>query len=154
MTKSLSVPEEMANDAAEILGKTMIEAGKAFLARVPVEVEVTIGDTWAEKWNVIPFTTNELHPTVLSRISKCLRQRFRFSFFDGLIDSGAHQIDSCFFQKMHKTYGCCSCYQAIAMIGQAKQEILVFLVGCTDHGISEQSLPGYFIDYEVIKPLL
>jgi len=27
----------------------MIEAGKAYLSKVPVEVEVTIGETWAEK---------------------------------------------------------------------------------------------------------
>jgi len=32
-----------------ILKETMIQAGKAFLARVPVEVEVAVGDTWAEK---------------------------------------------------------------------------------------------------------
>ena len=34
---------------AAVLKDAMIEAGKAFLARVPVEVEVTIGETWAEK---------------------------------------------------------------------------------------------------------
>ena len=45
----LQVPEEKANDAAVILRETMIEAGKAFLSRVPVEVDVTIGETWAEK---------------------------------------------------------------------------------------------------------
>ncbi len=45
----LEVPEKMVNDAAAILRKTMIEAGKAYLDKVPVEVEVTIGDTWAEK---------------------------------------------------------------------------------------------------------
>jgi DNA polymerase I-like protein with 3'-5' exonuclease and polymerase domains len=45
----LEIPKEMADDAAEILRETMIEAGQAFLARVPVEVEVTIGKTWAEK---------------------------------------------------------------------------------------------------------
>jgi len=27
----------------------MIEAGKSYLSKVPVEVEVTIGETWAEK---------------------------------------------------------------------------------------------------------
>ena len=43
------IPEEKANDAAVILERTMIEAGKAYLSRVPVEVEVTIGETWAEK---------------------------------------------------------------------------------------------------------
>lgn len=44
----LEVPEEKANDAAAILEQTMIKAGKAYLAGVPVEVEVTIGGTWAE----------------------------------------------------------------------------------------------------------
>jgi hypothetical protein len=32
-----------------ILKETVIQAGEAHLARVPVEVEVTIADTWAEK---------------------------------------------------------------------------------------------------------
>jgi len=45
----LEVPEGMANDAAAILKETMIQAGKAYLGKVPVEVEVTIGETWAEK---------------------------------------------------------------------------------------------------------
>jgi DNA polymerase I-like protein with 3'-5' exonuclease and polymerase domains len=45
----LEVPEKMANDAAAILQETMIEAGKAYLSKIPVEVEVTIGETWAEK---------------------------------------------------------------------------------------------------------
>jgi len=45
----LEVLEEKANDAAVILRQTMIEAGEAYLSRVPVEVEVTIGETWAEK---------------------------------------------------------------------------------------------------------
>jgi len=44
----LEVAEEKANDAAAILERTMIEAGKAYLSKVPVEVEVTIGETWAE----------------------------------------------------------------------------------------------------------
>ena len=46
----LEVPEKMADDAAVILRETMIQAGKAYLFKVPVEVEVTIGETWAEKW--------------------------------------------------------------------------------------------------------
>jgi hypothetical protein len=29
--------------------ETIIQAGKAYLSKVPVEVEVTIADTWAEK---------------------------------------------------------------------------------------------------------
>ena len=45
----LEVAERMAEDAAEILRKTMIEAREDYLSRVPVEVEVTIGETWAEK---------------------------------------------------------------------------------------------------------
>ena len=44
----LEVPEEMADDAPAILRQTMIEAGKAYLIRVPVEVEVVIGEAWAE----------------------------------------------------------------------------------------------------------
>jgi DNA polymerase I-like protein with 3'-5' exonuclease and polymerase domains len=47
----------MADRAAVILRETMIEAGKAFLSRVPVEVEVTIGETWAEKQG--PFRLQE-----------------------------------------------------------------------------------------------
>jgi DNA polymerase-1 len=43
------VPDKMADDAAVILRKTMILASEAYLFKVPVEVEVTIGDTWAEK---------------------------------------------------------------------------------------------------------
>ena len=46
---SLEVSEKMAGEAASILNETMIQAGKAYLAEVPVEVEVTIGETWAEK---------------------------------------------------------------------------------------------------------
>lgn len=45
----LEVPEKMANDAAAILQETMIQAGQAYLSRVPIEVEVTIGGIWAEK---------------------------------------------------------------------------------------------------------
>ncbi|MGA3118803.1 MAG: DNA polymerase [Syntrophobacteraceae bacterium] len=45
----LEIQKGMADDAAEILREIMIEAGNAFLARVPVEVEVRIGETWAEK---------------------------------------------------------------------------------------------------------
>ena len=43
------VPEWTANASAEILTKTMIEAGKAYLSRVPVEVEVAIGEASAER---------------------------------------------------------------------------------------------------------
>jgi len=45
----LEVPQEMAKDSAANLQRTMIEAGQAYLSRVPVDVEVTIGETWAEK---------------------------------------------------------------------------------------------------------
>ena len=45
----LEVSEKMAGEAAVILKKTMIQAGKAYLSRVPVEVEVTVGGTLAEK---------------------------------------------------------------------------------------------------------
>jgi DNA polymerase I-like protein with 3'-5' exonuclease and polymerase domains len=43
------VPDRLADDTASILRKTMIEAGEAYLSRVPVEAEVTTADTWAEK---------------------------------------------------------------------------------------------------------
>jgi len=43
----LEVPEKMARKASVILKETIIEAGKVYLCRVPVEVEVTIGETWA-----------------------------------------------------------------------------------------------------------
>jgi DNA polymerase I-like protein with 3'-5' exonuclease and polymerase domains len=46
----LEVPEGMAREVAVILKETMIQAGKAYLSKVPVEVEVTIGETWAVKW--------------------------------------------------------------------------------------------------------
>jgi DNA polymerase I len=45
----LEAPEGVATDSAEILRKIMIEAREAFLSRVQIEVEVTIGETWAEK---------------------------------------------------------------------------------------------------------
>ncbi|MGA3118813.1 MAG: DNA polymerase [Syntrophobacteraceae bacterium] len=45
----LEIAEEKASDAATILEGTMIKAGEAYLVRVPVEVEVAIGETWAEK---------------------------------------------------------------------------------------------------------
>ena len=46
---SLEVSEKMAGEAASILNETMIQAGKAYLSKVPVEVEVTVADNWAEK---------------------------------------------------------------------------------------------------------
>jgi DNA polymerase I-like protein with 3'-5' exonuclease and polymerase domains len=40
---------EMANEVALILKETMEEAGRSFLRSVPVEAEVVIVDSWAEK---------------------------------------------------------------------------------------------------------
>jgi DNA polymerase I-like protein with 3'-5' exonuclease and polymerase domains len=45
----LEVYDRLANDATTILKETMIQAGKAYLCKVPVEVAVAIGETWAEK---------------------------------------------------------------------------------------------------------
>ena len=45
----LEITDEMVEEAAVILRKTMIEAGNAYLSKVPIEVDVTIGETWAEK---------------------------------------------------------------------------------------------------------
>ena len=45
----LEVSDRLAGKAAAIHKETMIEAGKAYLGKVPIEVEVTIAETWAEK---------------------------------------------------------------------------------------------------------
>jgi DNA polymerase I-like protein with 3'-5' exonuclease and polymerase domains len=45
----LEVPEETAGEVAVVLKETMIQAGEAYLSKVPVAVEVTIADTWTEK---------------------------------------------------------------------------------------------------------
>ncbi|MGA2404181.1 MAG: DNA polymerase [Syntrophobacteraceae bacterium] len=45
----LEVPEKLAGEVAVILKETMIQAGKAYLCKVPIEVDVMIGKTWAEK---------------------------------------------------------------------------------------------------------
>ena len=45
----LEVLEGLVGEVAVILKETMIQAGKAYLGNVPVEVEVTIAHTWAEK---------------------------------------------------------------------------------------------------------
>ena len=42
-------PELNAEKASNILEETMIEAGKCYLKKVPVEVEVSIADSWAGK---------------------------------------------------------------------------------------------------------
>ena len=45
----LEVSDGLAEEAAVILKETMIQAGKTYLGKVPVEVEVAIGETWSEK---------------------------------------------------------------------------------------------------------
>jgi DNA polymerase-1 len=45
----LEVPELFAKEASLILEETMIEAGKYYLKKVPVEVDVSIADSWAGK---------------------------------------------------------------------------------------------------------
>jgi DNA polymerase-1 len=45
----LEAPDNQANQAAEILRTTMIEAGSVFLKIIPIEIEVSIADSWAEK---------------------------------------------------------------------------------------------------------
>jgi DNA polymerase-1 len=45
----LEVHDGLAVEAAVILKETMIQASKAYLGKVPIEVEVTVADTWAEK---------------------------------------------------------------------------------------------------------
>jgi len=45
----LEAPEGLAREAAVLLKETMEEAGRKLLPDVPVEVEVGVGDSWAEK---------------------------------------------------------------------------------------------------------
>jgi len=45
----LEAPEDQAYSIAEILRDAMIRGGSEFLKKVPVEVEVIISDSWAEK---------------------------------------------------------------------------------------------------------
>jgi DNA polymerase I-like protein with 3'-5' exonuclease and polymerase domains len=45
----LEVPEDQAESIAEILKDVMIEGGSEFLKKIPIEVEVGIADSWAEK---------------------------------------------------------------------------------------------------------
>ncbi|MFZ0943754.1 MAG: DNA polymerase [Syntrophobacteraceae bacterium] len=45
----LETPDRLPGEAGVILRETMIQAGEAYLGKVPVEVEVAIADTWAEK---------------------------------------------------------------------------------------------------------
>ncbi|MBC7104310.1 MAG: hypothetical protein H5T97_00045, partial [Firmicutes bacterium] len=45
----LEVPEELAEQAAELLGAVMEAAGARFLPDVPVEVEAAVCESWAEK---------------------------------------------------------------------------------------------------------
>jgi DNA polymerase I-like protein with 3'-5' exonuclease and polymerase domains len=44
----LETPENRKQDAARILKETMIEAGEYYLKKVPVEVEVSTGSSWAD----------------------------------------------------------------------------------------------------------
>jgi len=43
----LEVQADKAAEAKQILGKTMIEAGKIYLKKVPIEVDVKIADDWS-----------------------------------------------------------------------------------------------------------
>jgi len=45
----LEVPEWVAREVAAILKETMIEAGQTCLGKVPVEVEVTVAENWADE---------------------------------------------------------------------------------------------------------
>jgi len=45
----LEVPEDKADEAAEILENIMVEAGQIYLKKIPVEVEVAIADDWSGK---------------------------------------------------------------------------------------------------------
>ena len=45
----LEVPEPSAKEISLILEQTMIEAGNYYLKKVPVEVDFSIADSWAEK---------------------------------------------------------------------------------------------------------
>lgn len=45
----LEAKEDIADKVADILSDVMIEAGKEFLVKVPVEAEASIGDNWSDK---------------------------------------------------------------------------------------------------------
>ena len=45
----LEVSGGVAGEVAVIQKKTMIQAGKAYLSKVTIELEVTVADNWAEK---------------------------------------------------------------------------------------------------------
>lgn len=45
----LEVPEGETEEAAKTLERCMVEAGKRFLHKVPVEAEASVGETWADK---------------------------------------------------------------------------------------------------------
>ena len=45
----LEVPEATTDQAARILEETMIKAGEDFLKSVPIQVDVSIGDSWDAK---------------------------------------------------------------------------------------------------------
>jgi DNA polymerase I-like protein with 3'-5' exonuclease and polymerase domains len=44
----LASPDRLAEEAVAILKETMIQAGEDYLGRIPVELEVTIGESWVE----------------------------------------------------------------------------------------------------------
>ena len=45
----LEAPENVANQAAQILQRVMEQAGHQYLRKVPVKAEVAIVNSWAEK---------------------------------------------------------------------------------------------------------
>lgn len=45
----LEAHESIASEVASILSETMVNSGKEFLKRVPIEADSSIGDTWADK---------------------------------------------------------------------------------------------------------
>jgi DNA polymerase I-like protein with 3'-5' exonuclease and polymerase domains len=49
----LEAPIPVANEVALILKERMEEAGRSFLKVVPVEAEVAIADSWAEKSHLL-----------------------------------------------------------------------------------------------------
>ncbi len=42
----VEVPAENVEEFSKILKETMIKAGEEFLKKVPLEVDITIGDSW------------------------------------------------------------------------------------------------------------
>jgi len=44
----LEAPEGVAREVANTLEEKMIEAGQCFLKRVPIEVDISISESWAD----------------------------------------------------------------------------------------------------------